>query len=62
MVTEKHIRGSKMNTKYIRKGRTIKDLNAGTIKTFEFINEAKRHSRELQMQNGGLGRGSLMVD
>lgn len=49
-------------TKFIRKGRVITNIETGAEERFEFINEAKRKSRELQMsEDGALGRGSLMA-
>lgn len=46
--------------KYERKGKVIKNLEAKSQKDYESINQAKRHSRELQMsEDGALGRGSL---
>jgi len=63
-------------TKYIRKGNTIYEANEsggiakstdgkGTkivVKTFQFINAAKRKSRELQMSSdGGLGAGTVRL-
>ena len=50
-----------MNTKFIRKGRVIKNIEDNSSKKFEFINQAKRESHKLQMANGGLGNGSLRV-
>lgn len=47
--------------KYIRNGKTITTVDTKSYETYEFINEAKRKSRELQMSNGGLGLGSLQV-
>lgn len=47
--------------KYTRTGKTIKNIHDGTSETFEFINEAKRKSREIQLSNGGLGCGVLQV-
>lgn len=45
---------------FIRKGKTITNVGDGTKKTFEFVNEAKRESRKLQMSaDGALGRGSV---
>lgn len=63
-------------TKYLRVGNTIFEANEnggiattqdgkGTKivhKTFQFINQAKRTSRELQMySDGGLGAGTLRL-
>lgn len=53
---------SEPETKYIRKGKTIKNLQDNTSETFDYVNEAKVKSREIQMsEDGALGRGSLMV-
>ncbi len=51
-----------MKTMYIRKGRKIKNIEDNTTEVFDHINEAKRESRRLQMANGGLGRGSVVVE
>ena len=45
----------------ISNAKTIKNLQDNTSETFDYINEAKRKSRELQIANGGLGCGSLQV-
>lgn len=50
-----------MEAKYERKGKTIKNIETGEVETFSSINKAKRRSRELQLSNGGLGCGSLIV-
>lgn len=50
-----------MKTKFIRNGKTITNIETNKSEQFKFTNEAKRRSRELQMQNGGLGRGSVML-
>lgn len=48
--------------KYIRKDRVVTNLGTAEVTRFEFINEAKRHSRELQVsEDGALGRGTLRV-
>ena len=50
-------------TLYIRKGKNIKTIATGKTETFEYINEAKRKSRELQLAaDGRLGGGSLVVE
>lgn len=48
---------------YERNGHTIKDLSpGGKRKSFKAINEAKRESRELQMDiDGALGRGTVRL-
>lgn len=52
-------------TNYVRKGKNITtydDNGKGTTKKYDYINEAKRESRRLQIsEDGGLGRGCLMV-
>ena len=53
-----------MNTpKYIRTGKTIKNVEDDTSKSFKSINKAKKESTRLQqMADGGkLGCGSLVV-
>ena len=53
-----------MQTKFIRKGKTIETLNGpdagSTFETFKSLNKAKKESRKLQHANGGLGHGSLV--
>jgi hypothetical protein len=44
---------------FIRKGRTIKNLQDNTAETFPSINAAKRKSRKLQPQ---LGDGTVRVE
>ena len=50
-----------MKTKFVRKGKTIKNIEAREVETFKSINKAKRRSLELQRVNGGIGRGSLVA-
>jgi len=48
--------------KFIRKGRVITNVETGDSKHYEFINEAKRESHNIQLsEDGALGRGSLVV-
>lgn len=47
-----------VKTKYRRKGKTITNLETGKVETFQYVNQAKRRSRELQGNN--LGRGLLL--
>lgn len=48
--------------KYIRTGKTIKNIQDGTIQGFKSVNKAKKHSSKLQIsEDGGLGMGSLAV-
>jgi len=49
-----------MKTLFKRKSKTITTIETGEKESFKSINAAKRKSRELQMQNGGLGKGSLV--
>jgi len=52
-----------MKTKYIRKGKNIKTIATGEVQGFKTINLAKKESRKLQMnEDGGLGRGALMLE
>jgi len=52
-----------MNTniaKFVRNGKTIRDLSDGTEKVFTSINAAKKESRKIQMRESGrLGSGIL---
>ncbi len=46
-------------TKYYRKGKVIR--SADRDQESDSLNKAKRKSRELQQEEGGLGQGSLRV-
>jgi len=46
---------------YERKGARITNTDTGKVDQYGFINEAKRASRAIQEDNGGLGRGSVKV-
>lgn len=49
-------------TKYIRAGKTIKNIEKGKTKVFESVNKAKRESRKIQsLGDGALGWGTLQV-
>lgn len=51
-----------MSTKFVRKGKTIKNIDTGEVTDFKSVNKAKKESRSIQMrENGGLGLGSVMV-
>lgn len=50
----------KLETKYVRKGRTIRTIKTGEVETFTTIAAAKRKSR--QLQGADLGRGLLRKD
>lgn len=50
-----------MQAIYERNGNTIKTITTGKRKVFASRNKAKRESRKLQLSNGGLGMGSLVV-
>lgn len=53
-----------METKFIRRGKTIETLNGpdveSTYEGFKSLNKAKKESHKLQQANGGLGQGSLV--
>jgi hypothetical protein len=51
-----------MKTLFKRKGKTITVIETGESTVFKSINAAKKESRKLQQQNGGLGCGSLVVE
>lgn len=48
-------------TKYYRTGSIIRNRQTGEDGDFHSINKAKRESHSLQLQNGGLGNGSLRL-
>jgi hypothetical protein len=50
-----------MQTLFIRKNKTITNLETNAVVSYKSINAAKKESRKLQNLNGGLGRGSLVV-
>ena len=49
--------------KFIRTGKTIRNVEDDTVKTFESVNKAKKESTRLQVSadGGKLGCGSLVV-
>jgi hypothetical protein len=48
--------------KFMRKGKTIRNIEDGHDTVFNSISMAKRASRTLQIaEDGGMGRGSLRV-
>jgi len=48
--------------KWERNGRRILDLATGDAEVYEYFNEAKRKSRQLQMKNTkALGRGDMRL-
>lgn len=49
----------KTKTKYVRIGKAIQDLETGKVETFDYVNQAKRRSRELQ--GAELGTGLLRI-
>lgn len=51
-----------MNTLFKRKGNTITVIETGNSTEYKSINAAKKESRKLQQQNGGLGCGSLVAE
>lgn len=50
-----------MKTLYERRKNKIKTIETGEVKEFKSISLAKKESRKLQLANGGLGRGSVVV-
>ena len=46
---------------YSRQGNVLCNLKTNKCEDFVYIGEAKRASKEIQEQNGGLGRGSVIV-
>lgn len=44
-----------------RNGKTISDLTTGKATGYKTTNQAKRASAKLQKENGGLGRGALIL-
>jgi len=51
-----------MKTKYIRNGKSIFNTEDLAWKVYDSVNKAKKESRKLQRANGGLGRGSLVLE
>ena len=47
---------------YVRKGRVLREVASDKSEKLQSISAAKRRSRELQQQNGGLGMGYVRVD
>lgn len=50
-----------METLFIRNKNKIKTISTGETEVFKSINLAKKKSRELQLANGGLGRGAVVA-
>jgi len=48
-------------TKFLRKGKQILELDTHKIRDFESISSAKRESAMLQKKEGGLGLGTVKV-
>ena len=49
-----------METKFERKGKVIRNIETGEVKDFDSINLAKKESRKIQLDSGGLGCGCLV--
>jgi hypothetical protein len=47
---------------YIRKGKTIRNVETGETETLKSISAAKRRSREIQAKEPPMGNGYLRVE